>query len=272
MSAPLSRTPTPRLWTSLALVGSAAGMVAAAPVIADTLQSGPETIWLAQAEGGEGGEGGEAGAVAAAPEDAGYLAALGFVEGHLRAGLALYTEGRADMAITHMKHPQDEIYADLAPQLEQRGAEGFAPQLTALATTVETGAPVADAQAAFDAIVTEITEAGEGIAPRMQFDALAIILRTAADEYAVGVVDGTIAELHEYQDAWGFVQSAKARAAELALSDDPTVAAAAAKVTAALAEADTAFAALAPDGPVSGSADILYGAAARIELAALSVK
>jgi hypothetical protein len=267
---PLFRPVTPRIWTSLALVGSA-GLSVATPLAADGLHhlDGPETVWLAQAEGGEGGE---AGAVAAAPEDAGYLASLGFIQGHLRVGLALYEEDRGDMAITHMKHPQDEIYADLAPLLAARGADGFDEELSALALAVEGGATVTEAQAAFADVVTEISEAREGFAPRLQLDALVIMLRTAADEFSVGIVDGQVAELHEYQDAWGFVQVARDWSAELAQSDDPTVTAAAAKVLEALADADTAFSTLAPEGAVTGTADILYGTAARVELAALSVK
>jgi hypothetical protein len=260
---------SPRLWTSLALLGSAAGLTVT-PATADTLlvASSPDRIWLAQAEGGEGGE---AGAVAAAPADAGYVASLGFVQGHLRVGLALYQEGQADMAISHMKHPQDEIYADLAPQLAAHGAAGFADELTALATAVEAGAPVAEAEAAFAAITAEIKEARETVAPRQQLDAMAIMVRTAADEFALGVVDGKVAELHEYQDAWGFVQTAREWSVDLMLSTDPAVSAAAGKVLEALSQAEAAFDTLAPEGAVTGTPDILYGAAAQIEFAALAV-
>lgn len=43
-------------------------------------------------------------ATEAGADDAGFLTLLGFMEGHLRAGIELYRQGAADMAKTHMKH------------------------------------------------------------------------------------------------------------------------------------------------------------------------
>ena len=268
------RTSQARRWTSLALAGTAIGFVAA-PLQAQDFNAqtgGPDRIWLAQAEGGEGGEGGEAGAVAEKENDAAYVAALGFVEGHLRVGVALYEADLPDMAITHMKHPQDEIYTALAPQLAERGAEAFDTQLTALALAVEGGASVEDVQAAFAAVLHEVEEASTATTEKAQLEALVIMTRTAAEEFSIGVVDGAIANLHEYQDAFGFLQTVRTRAATLAMSSDASVAAAAAKVTAAVDATDAAFAGLDPQGAVPGTADILFGAAAQMEFAVLSVK
>lgn len=267
------RSATPILWTGLALGGAAIGLGAAAS--ADTMhtQTGPETLWLAQAEGGEGGEGGEGATHASADDDVAYLASLGFIEGHLTSGLRLYREGYADLAQTHMKHPGDEIYTDLAPMLARRDKPGFEDALAALADTVASNGPVSDADTAF-AAVTEATSAAAAIdaAPRTQFDAMVRMTRTAAEEYAVGVTDGQITDLHEYQDAWGFLQVVRQRAETLAASDDANVAAAARTALDALAEADAAFGPIVPDGAVPGGADLLFGAAARIELAALTLR
>ena len=258
-----------RRWTSLALAGTAISFVAP-PLQAEDLQSiGPDRIWLAQAEGGEGGE---AGATVVHGDDAAYVAALGYIEGHLRVSVALYEAGQAEMAITHMKHPQDEIYADLAPQLAERGATAFDTQLAALATAVEAGASVDEVQAAFAAVLQEIDEASAATPPKMQLDALVLMTRTAAGDYAIGVVDGAVAQLHEYQDALGFMQAVRARATALAGTSDASVAAAALKVTAALTPVDAAFAGLAPDGAVPGAADVLFGAAAQMEFATIAVK
>ena len=260
---------SPRRWTSLAIAGTAISFAAAPLQAQDLLHNGPDRIWLAQAEAGEGGE---AGILAERDDDAAYVAALGFIEGHLRVGVALYEAGQADMAITHMKHPQDEIYVALAPQLAERGAPAFDTQLTALAEAVENGAPVDQVQAAFAAVLHEIEEARVVISPGKQLDALVLLTRTAAEDYAIGVVDHAIANLHEYQDAWGFVQTVRARAAELALSSDASVAAAAVKVIEALTAVDAAFAGIAPEGAMPGAADLLFGAAAQMEFAVLSVK
>ena len=268
------RTVTPRQWGTLMLVTAAAGHATFATAqTADHSQHQMGQVMLAQAtEGGEGGEGGESGAAATLSSDAAYLANLGFIEGHLRSGTTLYAQGEAEMAVTHMKHPKDEIYTALEPELEERGQPGFADALATLASGVEAGEPAAQADADFAALLDQIEAAKGTPAPRAQFDALTTIARTAAEEYAIGVKDGQIENLHEYQDAWGFLQTVRARAEALAGSDDATVATAAEGVLAAVAETDAAFDTLTPQGAVPGGADLLYGAAARIELAALSVK
>jgi hypothetical protein len=221
----------------------------------------------AETAGGEG-EGGEG----AAMEDGGTVAlltALGLVEGHLRAGSALYQAGQPEMALTHKKHPSEEIYTDLAPMLEAVGAPGFAAELEALAETVSTGAPADAVAAAETAALAAIEVARQAAGPSAAETAEAIerLVRTAAEEYAIGIVDGAVSNVHEYQDAWGFVQVAKAQAAVLGAAE-PEVAA---KISAALAETDMLFPDLAPAGNVDGKAGVLQGAAARIELARLEL-
>lgn len=109
--------------------------------------------------------------------------------------------------------------------------------------------------------------------PAGRFAAMTAVLRTAGEEYAVGVRDGAIANLHEYQDAQGFVQAVRADAGALTQSRNAAVAGAATDVLTALVETDSAFLGLSPEGglPANGAA-ILHGAAARVELAGLSVQ
>ena len=92
---------TPRRWTSLAIVGAAASLAFAGSVSADQspVNHKDATLWLAQVEGGEGGE---AGTEVEAMEGGEFLTAIALMEGHLRVGFALYAEGRADLAITHI--------------------------------------------------------------------------------------------------------------------------------------------------------------------------
>jgi len=225
---------------------------------------------------GEGGEGGESGgADKARDDDARFLADLGLIEGHLRVGIALYEAGEVAMAETHMKHPGDEIYTNLVPHLQERGAEGFSGELAELAGAVEGGAPVAKAREVFGEVLHEIEEAREraGGGGKSRLGAIVIMTRVAADEYAVGVVDGQLANLHEYQDAWGFLQAARGMADELCEMDDQAVREAAETILAQVAETEAAFLGIAPSGmlPAAG-ASILYGAAARMELASLKVK
>ena len=45
------------------------------------------------------------------------LTQLSLIRGHLFVGMELYRQGAVDHAKTHMKHPQDEIYASLRPAI-----------------------------------------------------------------------------------------------------------------------------------------------------------
>jgi len=226
-------------------------------------------------EGGEGGEGEEAGAARPGEEDAEFLTDLAYVEGHLRVGVALYEAGAAHMAKTHMKHPEDEIYADLRPQLESHGAEQFDGELAELAEAVEGGASVEAAKEAFAEVEHEIAEArervGGGEAARLK--AVVLIVREAAAEYNEGVKDGKVVEMHEYQDAWGFVQAARAMTDELAESSRPEVQEAVAAILEQFATIEPAFPTIVPTAETEpADPSVLFAAAARMELAALAVK
>jgi hypothetical protein len=279
-----------RRWVAMSTV-AAAGLALGAPAAASPSGGTHEDAARAHAamtkpalhlaaagkssEGGEGGEGGEAGAARPGDEDAAFLADLAYVEGHLRAGVALYEAGAADMAKTHMKHPEDEIYADLRPQLDSRGAEQFDGELSELAAAVEGGASVEATKEAFEEVEHEIEEArervGGGEAARLK--AIVLIVREAAAEYNEGVKDGKVVETHEYQDAWGFLQAAKAMTGELAESPRPEVRDAVAQIEEQFEALAIAFPALVPTAETEAAdPSVLFAAAARMELAALTVK
>lgn len=269
------RSVQPRRWTTLALATTTVALSATmGHAGTPTMLATPTpTVWLAQAEGGEGGESGHVMDHSIEADDAGYLAAIGLIEGHLTSGLALYRAGENDLAITHMKHPKDEIYTSLAPMIEAHGVAGFEQPLTALATAVEAGAPLEDVEALFaDLMKATAIAADIGATDRAKLDAFVILARTAANEYAVGVVDGKVADLHEYQDAWGFLQIVTARATALADDHEEAVAKAANATLEAVAETDAAFGGITATEAMTAGPDALFGAAARIELAALSVK
>jgi hypothetical protein len=273
--ARMPRLVTPQGWSTLTLAGAAIGLAVAGPAKAGSLPQGPETLWLAQAaEAGEGGEGGEGGAGASKDEVVDFLKDLGLIEGHLRAGVALYRAGLADQAASHMKHPQDDIYDELSYHLADFGAEGFAEELSALATAVEGGQPVEAVEAALAGVLKEIAEAREhaGATEAAEAQAMVEILRQAADDYDEGVKDGKIAEREDYQDAWGFVEVVRAQAEHMAGEDDATEKAFGDKALAALDEARAALPDVSPEGKALGDAAALHVAAATIELAAYKLK
>ena len=226
------------------------------------------------AEGGEGegeGEGGS-GSADLAKNDVAFLERLGLIRGHLHVGHALYQEGQVEMAETHMKHPRDELYAGLVPAIRARGANPFDAALTELAEAVESDAGNERVETAWQAVddAIDTIASSTDASVRQRLVAVANMVRTAADEYAIGVVDGEIDNAHEYQDAWGFVQIAQARLDALSPASE-----AERKIGAEAAEAlegiDRLWPGLAPEDPIEGQASTLYGAAARIELAALSL-
>ena len=146
--------------------------------------------------------------------------------------------------------------------------------MTALAEAVETGAPLDRVNEIFAELQKEIEEgrghAGGGEAAEAA--AIVKIVTQAADEYALGVKDGMVAELHEYQDAWGFVEIARALLTHMAGEDDAAEKAFGEKALAALDEAAPALPGITPEGKPLSEASALYAAAASIELAAYKLK
>lgn len=275
-SAKTPRRVDAKAWTTLTLAGAALGLAVAGPAAASVgiggAAAGPEELWLAQAT--EGGEAGEAGATAGGDEVVDFLMDLGLIEGHLRAGVALYRAGLADQAASHMKHPQDEIYDELSFHLADFGAEGFAAELTALAQSVEDGKPADVVEAALADVVTKIAKARDraNATEAAEAQAIVAILRQAADEYGEGVSNGKVTLLHEYQDAWGFVEVVRAQAAHMAGEDDAAEKAFGEKALAALDEAGAALPDVSPEGKAVGATAILHAVAAKIELAAYKLK
>lgn len=206
-----------------------------------------------------------------ATDDTAYLVQLGLIRGHLRVGYALLETGADAAAATHSKHPSDELYADLEGAFEARGKPGFAPALSELATAFEAG-DLRDASAAHDAVREAISDAESAavVNPVKAANVILGLLRVAAWEYGVGITDGEVANAHEYQDAWGFTQTAKDWAAKLAESGEHAGVFSA--IQARLAELDDLWPELVPSevAPTMNAAR-LYGAAADVEIMALEL-
>ncbi|WP_370162780.1 hypothetical protein [Limimaricola soesokkakensis] len=277
----------------------------AAADFSDAWTSGPERIYLAAGEGegegaaqveGEGHESGEGeGDGSAEGEGEGAAAApaggegegeggsgggdpvqalqrdLSFMEGHLRAGLALYEAGDLAAAKTHMGHPIEEKYGAVAEPLEERGFDGLRDQIAAIAAATEAEAPLAEVQAAFDAARATMEEVREGISTRDQVLGLAKLVRVAGEEYAVAVEGGTLSNLHEYQDSWGFLQVVEAELTQMVESGNESAAHVAEEALKYLATTGAAFGDIQGEGEFTMNPTLLHAAAARIELEALEL-
>lgn len=216
-----------------------------------------------------GGESEGAALVDVAHDKAAFLSALQIVRGHLRAGEELYDSGEREMGAQHMRHPQAEILTTLAPAFAAYGAVNFEPAIDALASAGEANEPPAAISALHAEAVSEIIKAGTAADASVKDRLLAVArtLTVAADEYSVAVKDGKIDNLHEYHDAYGFIATA--------IGDLEAMTGAGAaenQAIAAVLEQARIAAAAAPSvtPPTDGlaPASVIYGAAARIEIAA----
>ena len=147
--------------------------------------------------------------VQAALSDQEYLVQLGLMRGHLLVGHALYRLDALDAARSHSKHPTDELYADMEREFAARGTTGFSAALEAHALASQ-GEDATAVDAAYEALTAAITRAEGAVAasPEVIVGIVVELLREAAAEYAVGIVDGRLSNAHEYQDAYGFTKVA----------------------------------------------------------------
>lgn len=257
-----------------------AGIAHAADNALTTSHSAAPTL-LAQIGGAEAegeGEGAEADVMSS---DAAYLTQLALMRGHLNIGVALYREGHTEAAATHMKHPRDELYAGLVPAFKVRGVQGFEKALTALTAAVSDGADVATVEEALAEVEIGIEQARTGVpaSERMdavtQFRVIVRLMRTAAEEYAIAVVDGRLENAHEYQDALGFVRIAREHVERLAENPEQAerkgVAEAIQTAREQLDAIRDLWVGLMPPDKLDRNSERLYGATARVELAAAAI-
>lgn len=278
-------------WKTLTAIGAATWMVTSAgcsseqaepeEAVGETSESEPIQALAAAGEGeaaageGEGeGEGEGAGGADPAVDDAAFLTQLGLIRGHLQVGYELYDRDLPELAETHMKHPREEIYSALEPAFGTRGCAGFGDNLVALTASVVERTAKADVKAAYEGLLAGIRACEETAAlddAVVAANVIVNLVRTAGVEYEIGVIDGEIDNLHEYQDAWGFTQVAKDYAASPAFAGDAAAIAAAAQISDILAGLDDLWPSLDPQAGVDGQAGRLFGASSEIEIAALGV-
>lgn len=204
-------------------------------------------------------------------DDATYLYQLGLMRGHLLVGNALFELGEGMAAETHSKHPADELYATMETEFAARDTAGFARQLEAHAQAVN-GGDESEVEARYSALVASIAENEDVVemSPELAAEVIALLLREAGAEYAIGIVDGAPANAHEYQDAYGFTQVARvwARAA----ADYPGHASVFDRIGETIDALSDMWPALMPPAEVPHKASRLYGAAADVEIIALDLR
>lgn len=245
------------------------------------------TLRLANAKGGgEGGEGGERGqggekgteALERLTPEERLTVQLLLMKGHLRIGKELLDAGRTDNAREHFGHPMAEVYEDSRPALVKRGVKGLRRNLVALTEAMEgnrSQAAVAEsygrAVAAIDRALATIDGATRAT-PRFIHTVALALLSSALEEYEESVKGDKIADLHEFQDARGFVLVARdwvaAHAAALEARDPDAYQQVARHI-------DAVAAVIAPAVPTAATkADVskVAGAVSRVALASSSFR
>ncbi|GHC23809.1 hypothetical protein GCM10008094_13340 [Aidingimonas halophila] len=200
---------------------------------------------------------------------------LGFMTGHLRAGMALYEAGDLEAAKTHMGHPIEEKYDAVAAPLKERGFEDLKDRLMALSAAAEDEAEVEEVRRLFDDVIAGVDDvrADSPGTPADQLMGLAALTRVAADEYDVAIADdGSIENLHEYQDSWGFLRTVEREATQWAEIDDAEIADAANRFLEQIDAVETVFGDLQGNDIETPDSSLIYGAAARMELAVIAME
>lgn len=265
--------------SALLATSMASTAVDAKPLASDGNQfvAGISSVSLLSGGEGEGGEGeggeGEGGtSIDLAKDDAVFLAQLGLIRGHLWVGYKLYQEGHIAMAKTHMKHPEDELYAGLEPIFKAREVSGFGKELQTLAEAVNQEKGDAAVNKAYRALQSKMakSESIEDKSARDVLVSISLMIRTAADEYAIGVKNGDVVNVHEYQDAYGFTEIAIERLDDINSEQQELAKDDIANTRQWLLELRELWPTVDPQGKLQGDASHLYGAAARIELAAMN--
>lgn len=159
-------------------------------------------------------EGSQREATTPAELDADLMEKLGLLEGHLIVGRALLEAGDKAGALPHFGHPVEELYAWLAPRIATRGAPPFEAELRALQALAEANDTGPAAASAWNAVDAKVRALRATVAPERARDArflvehVATMVEAAADDYAVSIERGRIANAMEYQDAAGFIRYA----------------------------------------------------------------
>ena len=139
---------------------------------------------------------------------------LGLVRGHLHVGIELYKGEYFENAKRHMKHPKSELYSAIIPTFEAKKAKGFAVELANLALSVENNEEFKMVSRKYEILLNVISEnekivGTENDTFNEKISLVNALLEIAAEEYAIGIVDGNVENKFEYQDALGFTTIAK---------------------------------------------------------------
>jgi hypothetical protein len=140
-----------------------------------------------------------------------------FIKGHLSAAISNKHAGNNELTQTHTFHPITEIYTLIRDQLSSADNElnkTLIDSLNNLTSIVFKSTPdeFVDSATSVKSLLNKalVTVLPENEIADIKFDMSTLInlLKTAESEYDIGIANGTITNIAEYQDAQGFISSA----------------------------------------------------------------
>lgn len=145
-------------------------------------------------------------------KDANYMVKLGLMKGHLFVAKELLDLKKPKDAEPHIGHPVEEIYTDVADQLNERKVKEFKTTLITLEDLVKAGAKdnakvttnFKESMVAIDSAISALPET-QRKDPKFVLQVINGLLDTANSEYGAAITDGKIKAAIEYQDSRGFI-------------------------------------------------------------------
>ncbi len=145
-------------------------------------------------------------------KDADYMIKLGLMKGHLFVAKELLDLKQPKDAEPHIGHPVEEIYTDVADQLNERKVKEFKTNLIALEDLVKAGAKdmskvtnnLKESQESIDLAIAALPET-QRKDPKFVLQVINGLLETANSEYGASIADGKFKAAIEYQDSRGFI-------------------------------------------------------------------
>jgi hypothetical protein len=140
-----------------------------------------------------------------------------FIKGHLSAAILNKQAGNNELAQTHTFHPINEIYTLIRDQLSSVDNElnntliNSLKNLTAIGFTSPSAEFIDSAsfiKNLLDKAIIKVIPENEIADIKFNMSILINLLKTAESEYDIGIENGTITNIAEYQDSQGFVSSA----------------------------------------------------------------
>jgi hypothetical protein len=144
-------------------------------------------------------------------KDVDYMTKLGLMKGHLLVAKELLDLQLPKQAEPHIGHPVEEIYVDVADQLNERKVPEFKNRLISLQDLVKSNPKDAKLATNFDQSMQAVDQAiqvlseSERQSPQFVLQVINGLLDSANSEYQAAIAKDKIAAVIEYQDSRGFV-------------------------------------------------------------------